>query len=117
MTASSATVAQLIPISKIRFDGGTQPRAVMDFDAINDYSDAMAEGVKFPPVTVFYDGDSHCVADGFHRCRAAFAAGLDEVSCDVRQGTLEDAQWFSFSANRTNGLRRTQDPLGQTEAE
>jgi hypothetical protein len=96
-------------INRLRLDGGTQPRAAMDFDAINDYSDAMAEGVKFPPVTVFYDGENYWVADGFHRCRAAFAAGIDEVSCDVRQGTLEDAQWFSFSANKSNGLRRTRD--------
>ena len=98
---------ETLPIASIRVDGGTQPRAVLDFEAIEDYAEAMCGGVKFPPVTVFYDGDSYWLADGFHRVKAAYAAGFDSVLCDVHQGTIEDAQWYSFSANRGNGLRRT----------
>jgi hypothetical protein len=64
-------------------------------------------GVKFPPVTVFYDGSDYWLADGFHRRNAAFSAELAQMECDVRQGTREDAQWYSLSANKTNGLRRT----------
>ena len=71
------------------------------------YAEAMSAGVKFPPVTVFYDGDSYWLAEGFHRVKAAYAAGFDSVLCDVHQGTIEEAQWYSFSANRSNGLRRT----------
>jgi hypothetical protein len=96
-------------IEDIKTDGGTQPRAVLDFNAVHDYTDAMEDGAKFPPVTVFYDGQSYWLADGFHRVRAAYAANFDSIDCDVRQGTIEDAQWFSFSSNRTNGLRRTND--------
>ncbi len=96
-------------IDDIKTDGGTQPRALLDFKAVDDYSDEMEAGAKFPPVTVFYDGESYWLADGFHRIRAAYAANFDSIDCDVRQGTVEDAQWFSFSANRTNGLRRTND--------
>ena len=96
-------------IDEIKTDGGTQPRACLDWDAIHDYSDDMEAGAKFPPVTVFYDGESYWLADGFHRIQAAYAANLDSIDCDVRQGTREDAQWFSFSANRANGLRRTND--------
>ncbi len=98
-----------LPISDIRTDGGTQPRAVLDFHAVDDYSDDMAAGAKFPPVTIFYDGQSYWLADGFHRIRAAYAADCESIECDVRQGTLEDAQWYSFSANSSNGLRRTND--------
>jgi transposase-like protein len=98
---------ETLPIASIRVDGGTQPRAVLDFEAIEDYAEAMSGGVKFPPVTVFYDGDSYWLADGFHRVKAAYAAGFDSVFCDVHQGTIEEAQWYSFSANRGNGLRRT----------
>ena len=98
-----------IPVGVIRMDGGTQPRAVLDFDAINDYSDAMSAGAKFPPVTAFYDGEHYWLADGFHRVRAAYAADFETIECDVRQGTLEDAQWFSFGANSSNGLRRTNE--------
>jgi len=98
-----------IPINDIQMDGGTQPRAVLDFNAIDDYADAMSAGDEFPAVTVFYDGERYWLADGFHRVRAADAANFETVECDVRQGTIEDAQWYSFSANHTNGLRRTND--------
>lgn len=98
-----------IPIDDLQLDGGTQPRAVLDFEAVYDYADAMSAGAKFPAVTVFYDGQRYWLADGFHRVRAARAAGLETIECDVRPGTLEDAQWFSFSANKANGLRRSND--------
>jgi transposase-like protein len=98
-----------MPIEQIRLDGGTQPRTALDFAAIDDYAEAMAAGVKFPPVVVFHDGEHYWLADGFHRVKAAFASGLDAIDCELRQGTLEDAQWYSFSANKTNGLRRTNE--------
>ncbi|HOL72300.1 MAG TPA: ParB/RepB/Spo0J family partition protein [Bryobacteraceae bacterium] len=98
-----------LPIAQIRLDGGTQPRTALDFAAIDDYAEAMAAGGKFPPVVVFHDGEHYWLADGFHRLKAAFAAGFDAIDCELRQGTLEDAQWYSFSANKTNGLRRTNE--------
>ncbi|MGC8761939.1 MAG: hypothetical protein ACP5VC_18450 [Bryobacteraceae bacterium] len=103
-----ADVVQL-SIAQIRLDGGTQPRTALDFTAIDDYAEAMAAGVKFPPVIVFHDGEHYWLADGFHRLKAAFASGFDAIGCELRQGTLEDAQWYSFSANKTNGLRRTNE--------
>ena len=96
-----------VPISSIRIDGGTQPRATIDVAAVADYMNAMADGASFPPVVVFYDGTSYWLADGFHRIRAAEQAGSDEIACEVYQGTQQDAQWYSFGANKTNGLRRT----------
>jgi transposase-like protein len=104
----SADVVRL-PIAHIRLDGGTQPRSALDYTAIDDYAEAMATGVKFPPVVVFHDGEHYWLADGFHRLKAAFAAGFDAIDCELRQGTLEDAQWYSFSANKANGLRRTNE--------
>lgn len=98
-----------LPIAQIRLDGGTQPRSALDFAAIDDYAEAMAAGGKFPPVVVFHDGEHYWLADGFHRLKAAFASGFDAIDCELRQGTLEDAQWYSFSANKTNGLRRTNE--------
>jgi transposase-like protein len=98
-----------LPIAEIRLDGGTQPRSALDFAAIDDYAEAMAAGVKFPPVVVFHDGEHYWLADGFHRLKATFASGFDAIDCEMRQGTLEDAQWYSFSANKANGLRRTNE--------
>lgn len=101
--------AENIPINRIRLDGGTQPRATIDFEAVFDYMDAMTDGANFPPVIVFYDGTDYWLADGFHRVKAAEKAGREEIVCEVHQGRQEDAQWYSFSANKTNGLRRTND--------
>jgi hypothetical protein len=96
-------------LAQIRTDGGTQPRSLIDFAAVEDYADQMKDGAKFPPVDLFYDGSEYWLADGFHRCKAAFAAGLDDIACTIHQGTQQDAQWFSFSANKSNGLRRTNE--------
>lgn len=98
-----------LPLDRIRIDGGTQPRLGIDYDVAYGYGDLMAEGVKFPPVTVFYDGENYWLADGFHRYHAAFAQEMTEIAADVIQGTIEDAQWFSFGANKAHGLMRSND--------
>lgn len=96
-------------LSQIRTDGGTQPRSVIDYDAVDDYADLMQSGVRLPKVTVFYDGSDYWLADGFHRFKAAQQSDISELDCDVHQGTLHDAQWFSFGANQAHGLRRSND--------
>jgi hypothetical protein len=96
-----------LPISSIRVDGGTQPRATINLQTVSDYMNDMASGAEFPPVDVFYDGSSYWLADGFHRIKAAEKSGRAEIACDVLQGTQQDAQWYSFGANKGNGLRRT----------
>lgn len=94
-------------IHEIRTDGGTQPRAQLDFAVIGEYAELMTDGVTFDPVTVFYDGADYWLADGFHRVNAATQAGLESIDADVRQGTLQDAQWYSYSVNQAHGLRRS----------
>ena len=98
-----------LKIDRIRRDGATQPRATIDFETVFDYMDAMVDGAEFPPVIVFYDGTDYWLADGFHRVKAAEQAGFDEITCELFQGTQLEAQWYSFAANKTNGLRRTND--------
>ena len=98
-----------LPLKKIRCNGGTQPRAMIHENVITEYAEAMREGTVFPPLTVFHDGKDYWLADGFHRLGAALELDLATIECDVRQGTLEDAQWFSFSVNQSHGLRRTND--------
>lgn len=49
------------------------------------------------------------LTDGFHRLHAARAARLEEIDCDVREGTLRDAILYSCSANDAHGWRRTND--------
>ena len=98
-----------LPLKKIRCDGGTQPRTTLYDKVIEEYAEAMREGAAFPPLIVFHDGKNYWLADGFHRLGAAMNLELDTIECDVRQGTLTDAQWFSFSVNQSHGMRRTND--------
>lgn len=98
-----------LPLDKIRTDGGTQPRATLDNRVIEEYVEAMEAGAKFPPVDVFYDGTDYWLADGFHRQEATFGAGKDQIACTIHQGTLDDAKWFSYAANKTNGLYRSNE--------
>lgn len=99
----------LLDINSIRKDGGTQPRQKLNSGVVREYSEAMKAGAQFPPVDVFYDGSDYWLADGFHRVRAAFAAERQQLEATVHQGTLADAQWFSFGANATNGLYRSNE--------
>jgi transposase-like protein len=98
-----------LPISGIRLDGGTQPRASINLRVVADYIKEMAAGAEFPPVDAFYDGTGYWLADGFHRIRAAEQSGRQEIGCEVHQGTQQAAQWFSFGVNKGNGLRRTNE--------
>jgi hypothetical protein len=70
----------------------------------------MRAGVKFPPLVVFHDGENYWLADGFHRISAALQTfPNDPIEVEVIQGTLADAQWYSFSVNKAHGLRRTNE--------
>jgi hypothetical protein len=64
----------------------------------------MKDGDKFPPIMVFHDGSEYWLADGFHRYFASKSNGALEIECDVRDGTLDDAILYAFSANGRRGL-------------
>lgn len=100
-------MSEIINITAIRLDGGTQARAASDTAAIQDYARAMGEGATFPPVVLFQDGPDLWLADGFHRVAAAHLAGLEEIAADIQPGTRRDALLFSVGSNQTHGVRRT----------
>ena len=84
-----------------------QTRAGTDADTINNYAEAMADGAQFPDVTVFTDGETYWLADGFHRVLAAKSNGKTAISADVRKGTEDDAVVFGGTANNKQGKRPT----------
>jgi FtsZ-binding cell division protein ZapB len=93
-----------IKITAIRIDGGTQARLQLDQAVVKEYSEHMKDGDKFPPIVVFHDGSEHWLADGFHRYFASKSNGALDIECDVREGTLDDALLYAFSANGRRGL-------------
>jgi hypothetical protein len=93
---------------QIRLDGGTQPRAVLNTEVMEEYAGLMRAGVEFPPVVVYHDGQDYWLVDGFHRVGAALKAFPSrQIEAEVHQGTLQDAQWASYGVNKKHGLRRT----------
>lgn len=96
-----------VKLTDIRLDGGTQPRTDVDHDVIDTYAEAYRSGAKFPPAVVFFDGKEYWLADGFHRWWASRKADRKAMLCDIHNGTQQDAQWYSYSANRTHGLNRS----------
>ena len=98
-----------LEISLIRLDGGTQPRAELNHDVVTEYADAMKSGAIFPPITVFFDGTEHWLADGFHRLQASKNLALSVIQVDILQGSLRDAVLYSTGANAAHGLRRSNE--------
>lgn len=98
-----------LQLDEIRIDGGTQPRASIDQELLSEYADAMQAGDIFPPVTVFYDGVHHWLADGFHRYWANQKIGANKLEAEIRHGTQRDAVLFSVGANAAHGGRRTNE--------
>ncbi|MGJ2408989.1 ParB N-terminal domain-containing protein, partial [Salmonella enterica subsp. enterica serovar Paratyphi A] len=98
-----------LALALIQIDGGTQSRANVNDQVVNEYAEAIQAGATFPPIVVFYDGKKHWLADGFHRFHAYRKLGREKVAADIPQGTRRDAILHSVGANEPHGLRRTRD--------
>lgn len=96
-----------INLATIRVDGGTQSRVALNPDTVAEYRDALADGDDLPPITLFFDGADHWLADGFHRYHAYRDKGRASIPADVRAGTQRDAILHSCGANAQHGLQRT----------
>lgn len=96
-----------IPVLRVRTNGATQARATLDNAVVREYAEALQGGAVFPPIVVFYDGEDHWLADGFHRLKAHARIGATTISATVKSGTVRDARLYAVGANVDHGLRRT----------
>ena len=101
------TETKTLKLDQIRIDGGTQPRVAIDEQIVAEYAELYGSGVNLPPVTVFFDGATYWLADGFHRYWANKRIDCEYIFADVHQGTQRDAILHSVGANAAHGLRRT----------
>lgn len=96
-----------ISIHDIRRDGGTQPRAELDENHIEDLVFALSQGAVFDAILLYFDGVNYWLTDGFHRLAATIRRSIDKIKAEVRQGTQQDAQWHSFTVNQHQSLKRS----------
>ncbi|MGH9760662.1 MAG: streptomycin biosynthesis regulator, partial [Blastocatellia bacterium] len=96
-----------VELKLLRTDGGTQVRARLNPEKVDEYGGLMSADAAFPPIDAFYDGQHDWVADGFKRWAAAGKAGKTTFPTRVHQGTVRDALKFALSANARHGLPRS----------
>lgn len=98
-----------INLREIRIDGGTQSRVEINMETVQEYAAEIEGGESLPPMTVFFDGVDHWLADGFHRFHAYCRLNREKVTVECNQGDKRAAILYSVSANTTHGLRRTNE--------
>lgn len=96
-----------ISVDKIRVDGGTQMRAVINEETVKEYTERYLAGERMPALVVFYDGSTYWLADGFHRHRALVDSATPQALCEIRGGNRRAAVLYACGANASHGLRRT----------
>jgi hypothetical protein len=101
------TQIQEISIEKINIYGGTQARVKTNEDAIESYADEMQRGAVFPPISVYFDGSTYWLADGFHRYLATKRNGQPAIAAEVQPGGRVEALRHALGANSLNGVYRT----------
>lgn len=97
---------QLVLLSEIRTDGGTQARVGMDASIVAEYAAAIQDGAKFPPVILFQEGDAYWIGDGYHRIHAALRVPEKlDIEATTHPGTRRDAILYAVEANLRHGMR------------
>lgn len=96
---------EILPVAAIHADpsiqvrvGGLNPEWVENFAVI------LQSGGELEPIVVFRIGDIYKVADGFHRLAGSIQAGIHDIRCIVKDGTLNDAKEYAELANLEHGL-------------
>lgn len=99
-----------LAFNQIELHPRCQARAELTSDAVRDYAEAYSARTPLPPLEVFDVDGVYYLVDGFHRMRAALAAGVEFLSVTVvGKGTLDDASWYATGVNKLHGVRRSDE--------
>jgi hypothetical protein len=93
-------------LSEITLEPCLQPRSQIFDEWVTEYAEALERGDKFPPVEVYCDGSKNFLVDGYHRWHAHKKIGRADIAVNVTQGSMREARWASFAANKQHGHRR-----------
>ena len=97
---------------KIRTDLDTHAREKICDETVKIYAEAMKNGARFPPITVFFDreNEQYILADGFHRLFAHLRVKPnDPIIIEQYLGNVKDAILHSVGSNKSHGLRRSNE--------
>jgi len=100
-----------VPLREIDPDRGVQMREGFDARKATQYGERYREGVKLPPVVLFYDGTVYHRADGAHRIMGAQQADLGTIDALVYEGGRREALLYAAGANADFGLDRTDETI------
>ena len=78
-----------LKLSEITIDPSFQLRAQMDEALISDYQEAVEEGARFEPVTIWRQDGALILIDGFHRIEAHKRAGCVEIDAEYSKATTK----------------------------
>jgi len=84
-----------------------QSRVEINEDIVAEYAADIEAGDLFPPVTVFFDSTHFYLADGYHRYYGHKRAGKVSIQCEIINGTIRDAIYYSTAVNAKHGMRRS----------
>ena len=96
----------VLPLAALTLDEELQPRAAIDRAVLENYVQLLVDGVRFPPVVAFREGNVLWLADGFHRWHAHKVIDADGIEAEIIDGSRRDALLYSLSANARHGLQR-----------
>jgi hypothetical protein len=98
-----------IDLDAIILDERCQPRAILNAEAVQEYSDIYAEGEQdLPPLEVADVNGDLVLWDGFHRLAGARQAGKGFVRVTiVEECDIGRALWLAAAVNQGHGVRRT----------
>jgi len=95
-----------VPLDTITLDEELQPRAAIDRTVLENYVQLLVDGVVFPPVVVFREGNTLWLSDGFHRWHAHKVIDADTINVTIHEGSRRQALLYSLAANSKHGLQR-----------
>jgi ParB-like chromosome segregation protein Spo0J len=96
-------------LTEITVDSSLQGRCKLNQEVIDEYSEALREGIKLPAIKVFRIGSRHYLVDGWHRYFAHKKAGLEDIEVEVIDGNMREATLYAIGANDDHGLRRNNE--------
>ena len=98
-------------LTEIILDPKLQQRDQLNQGIIDEYTESIKDGAVFPAVTIYHDGTSNFLTDGWKRFYAHQKAGLDDIEVTIINGSWRDALRASAKANKSHGERRNSQTL------